>query len=163
MLCFLNKSMIRTIQFHGPSLSSKPSLQSEDIINFLEIYFAKNGDYMQNSNILHLTVLCKSNADEIRRITRIFDENKRTFVWSYISTIFRETYYLRDDDISPHTAIFRAKFHSTSQLCQRNIVALSDISNELSFVVSDFSLALNDSFILFRFISCTCKQSCNEA
>jgi len=91
-----------------------------------------------------------------------FDENKRTFVWSDISTIFRETYCLCDDDISPHAAIFRAKFHGTWQLCQRNFVALSDMSSELSFVVSDFSLALNDSFILFRFISFTCEQSCEE-
>ena len=67
-----------------------------------------------------------------------------------------------DDDISPHAAIFRAKFHGTWQLCQRNFVALSDISSESSFVVSDFSLALNDSFILFRFISFTCEQSCDE-
>ena len=108
------------------------------------------------------TVLCKSNANEIRRITRIFDKNDRTFVWSDISTIFRETYCLSDDDISLHTAIFRAKFRGTWQLCQRNFVALSDISSELSFVVSDFSLALNDSFILFRFISFTCEQSCDE-
>ena len=64
-----------------------------------------------------------------------------------------------DDDISPHAAIFRVKFRGTWQLCQRNFVALGDISSELSFVVSDFSLALNDSFILFRFISFTCEQS----
>ena len=70
---------------------------------------------------------------------------------------------MRDDDISLHAAIFRVKFHGTWQLCQRNFVALSDISSDLSFVVSDFSLALNDSFILFHFISFTCKQSCNEA
>jgi len=108
-------------------------------------------------------VLCKSNENEIRRITQIFDENKRTFVWSDISTIFRETYCLCDV-ISPHATIFRAKFHGTWQLCHRNFVALSDISNELSFVVSDFSLALNDSFILFCFISFTytCEQSCDE-
>jgi len=56
------------------------------------------------------TVLCKSNANEIRRITRIFDENKRTFVWSDISTIFRETYCLCDEDFSPHAALFRTKF-----------------------------------------------------
>ena len=54
------------------------------------------------------TVSCKTNANEIRRITRIFDKNKRTFIWSDISTIFWETYCLRDNDISPHTAIFRA-------------------------------------------------------
>ena len=104
-----------------------------------------------------VTVLCKSNANEIRRITRIFDENKRTFVWSGISTIFRETYCLHDDDISLHAAMFRAKFRGTWQLCQRNFMALSGISSELSFVVGDFSLVLNDSFILFRFISFTCK------
>ena len=67
-----------------------------------------------------------------------------------------------DNVISPHAAIFRAKFHGTWQLCQRNFVALSNISSALSFVVSDFSLALNDSFILFRFISFTCEQSCDE-
>ena len=77
-------------------------------------------------------------------------------------TIFQETYCLRDDDISPHTAIFRAKFRGTWRLCQRNCVALSDISSELSFVASDFSLALNDSFILFRFFSFMCEQSCDE-
>ena len=69
---------------------------------------------------------------------------------------------MRDDDISPHAAIFRAKFRGTWQLCQRNFMALSDISSELPFVVSDFLLALNDLFILFRFISFTCEQSCDE-
>jgi len=102
-------------------------------------------------------VLCKSNANEIRQITQIFDENKRTFIWSDISTIFRETYCLRDDDISLHAGIFQAKFRGTWQLCQRNFVALNDISSELSFVVSDFSLALSDSFTFFRFISFTCE------
>ena len=77
-------------------------------------------------------MLCKSNANEIRQITQIFDENKRTFIWSDISTIFRETYCLRDDDISLHAGIFQAKFRGTWQLCQRNFVALSDISSELS-------------------------------
>ena len=84
----------------------------------------------------------------------VVDENKLTFVWSNISGIFGETYCLCDDDISSqilwHLAAVPAKF------CD------SDISSELSFVVSNFSLALNDSFILCRFISFMCKKSRDE-
>ena len=85
--------------------------------------------------------------------------------------IFRR-YFGRPIVCLTHAAIFRAKFRGTWQLCQRNFMALSDISSELSFVSSDFSLALNDSFILFHatrrkhvgieFIRSLCKHKVSD-
>ena len=68
------------------------------------------------------TVLCKSNANVIRQVSRIFGDNKRNYVWSDFSMIFLESYCLSDNDISLHSAKF-----------ERNYVALHDSSSEISW------------------------------
>lgn len=74
--------------------------------------------------IIPLTVWCKSNANVIQRISRIFDDNKQNYVWSVffndISRVVlfeRQRYFtaLRDSssEITWHSTKIRAKFHGT--------------------------------------------------
>ena len=82
----------------------------------------------QKKTILRLTVLCKSNESEFRRISTKFAEIVRYFEGSEFSAIFRCTYCSHIIEISCRRAKFRMAFCSTD----------SEISHKISFKKAKF-------------------------